>query len=180
MNKGFTMMLIYVIMIFSAVNFAQVPVISKEPVNKGVIEGQTATFFIQAQGDTLTYQWFKNDTLVVGATDSTYTTPSTILSDNKSTFKCVVTNTAGSDTSNNAILYVTATGSRVTEGLQLLYNFNEAGGTIVNDSSGVGTPYNLDLDNPSAVTWTPKGMGVNDVAYINGDAPLTKVISWLP
>ncbi len=176
MNKMFTMVSIYIITIFSAVNFAQVPVITKEPVNKGVIAGQTATFFIQALGDSLKYQWFKNDTLVVGATDSAYTTPVTVLSDNKSKFNCVVTNSFGSDTSSKATLYVTAIGSRVTEGVQLLYNFNEASGTIVNDNSGIGSPYNLEFDNPSAVTWTPKGMGVNDIAYINGNSPLTKVI----
>ncbi len=176
MKKRLTMMLIYIITIFSVVNFAQVPVITKEPVSIGVIEGQTANFFIQVQGDSLTYQWYKNDTLIVAATDSAYTTPATVLSDNLANFKCIVTNPSGADTSTKATLYVTAIGSRVTEGIQVLYNFKEAGGTLVNDSSGAGAPYNLDLDNPSSVTWTPNGMGVNDVSYINGKSPLTKVI----
>ena len=28
--------------------------------NQGVIEGQTATFYVEATGDTLTYQWYKD------------------------------------------------------------------------------------------------------------------------
>ena len=176
MKRRITMMFFYIITIFSGVIFAQTPVITKEPENKYAIEGQTATFFIQAAGDSILYQWYKNDTLIVGATDSIYTTPATVFSDNLSKFNCIVTNSYGTDTSAKATLYVTAAGSRVTTGMQLLYKFNEGNGTTLNDSSGVGTPYNLGINNKSSVTWTPNGLGINEIAYITGSSSLSKVI----
>ena len=177
MKKRFPFLILSSIIIFSSVIFAQAPVITKQPLSQGVIEGQTATFLVQASGDTLTYQWYLNDnTLIIGATDSFYTTPATVVADNNSTFKCIVSNSFGSDTSDNAILYVTASGSRVTNGIQLFYDFKEAGGNTVNDKSGVGTPYNLAIENPAAVTWTPNGLGVNYIAYIENGSPATKVI----
>lgn len=177
MSKGLTLVLFYIITAFSIVNFAQAPNITSEPLNQGVIEGQTASFIVLAQGDSLTYQWFKNDTLIVAGTDSAYTTPATVLSDNLSEFYCVVTNPSGTDTSRKAILFVTASGSRVTEGMQLLYTFKEGSGSTVNDSSGVGAPYNLDIYNQSSVTWTPNGLGINSLPFIKGGVPLSKVIS---
>ncbi len=175
MNKGFLFKLFYLFIAFTVVNFAQAPVIVIEPQNRGVIEGQTASFFVQATGDSLSYQWYKNDTLITGANDSIYTTPATVLSDNLSKYKCVVTNSYGSDTSNAATLFVTASGSRVTEGLILLYNFNEAGGDTVLDNSGYGTPLGMKIFNTSAVSWTPKGLATNDKAFIRSNNA-TKVI----
>jgi len=178
MKKRFTMMISIIIIIFSSVIFAQSPTITNQPRNQGVIEGQTASFLVQASGDSLSYQWYLNDTtLIVGATDSVYITPPTTLANNKSKFKCTVKNPSDSITTSNATLFVTAIGSRVTEGVQVLYDFKEAGGTSINDQSGVGTPYNLGLLNPAAVTWTPKGLGVNYFAYINNENPATKVIN---
>lgn len=175
MKKGFLFKLFYLFAAFTVVNFAQAPVVVTQPQNRGVIEGQTASFFIQATGSSITYQWYKNDTLITGANDSLYTTPATVLSDNLSKFKCVVTNSFGSDTSNAATLYVTASGSRVTEGLILLYNFNEAGGDTVLDNSGYGTPLGMKIFNTSAVSWTPKGLATNDKAFIRSNTA-TKVI----
>jgi hypothetical protein len=77
----------------------------------------------------------------------------------------------------NATIQITSSGSRVIDGLQLLYDFKEAGGDTIHDNSSVGTPYNLELDNPSAVTWTPNGLGINDLAYINTAPAATKVIT---
>lgn len=176
MNKRLTLVLIYTIFSFTSVIFAQSPVITQQPMNRGVIEGQTATFSTLAQGDSLAYQWYKNDTLIVSATDSVYITPSTVLSDNKSKFKCVVTNPSGSDTSQAATLYVTAIGTRVTEGQTLLYNFNEATGNMIYDNSGVGSPLDMKIDNTSAISWTPKGLGTNDTAFIRTSTSATKVI----
>ena len=56
----------------------------------------------------LSYQWQKGATNIAGATSSSYTTPATILADNGSTFRVVVTNAAGSVPSNSATLTVTA------------------------------------------------------------------------
>ncbi|HAB52240.1 MAG TPA: hypothetical protein DCE80_08745, partial [Ignavibacteriales bacterium] len=99
MKKRFTMMISIIIIIFSSVIFAQSPTITKQPINQGVIEGQTATFLVQASGNSLSYQWYLNDTtLIVGATDSVYVTPPTTLFNNKSKFKCTVKNFSDSIT----------------------------------------------------------------------------------
>jgi hypothetical protein len=52
------------------------------------------------------YQWLKNGTAVIGATSSKYTTPPTTDADNRTLFVVVVSNSAGSVTSNAATLNV--------------------------------------------------------------------------
>jgi hypothetical protein len=54
----------------------------------------------------LSYQWRKNGANITGATSASYTTPATTASDNGSLFSVVVSNSAGSVTSNNATLTV--------------------------------------------------------------------------
>jgi len=89
------------------------PEISTNPVSQTVAATQTATFVVNASGSpTPTYQWqsspnggtFAN---ISGATSATYTTPAAAISDNGTQFQCVVTNTAGSATSEPATLTVT-------------------------------------------------------------------------
>lgn len=178
MRKTFSLKTVLLLSIFSISLYAQSPVITVQPHDQGIIEGQTATFEVVASGDSLTYQWYLNDTtLIVGATDSIYTTPAVIPADNLSQFKCIVTNSFGSDESNNAILYVTAAGSRVSNGVQLLYDFKEATGKTVYDQSGIGTAYNLTMYNPKAFTWTPNGLGTNYIPYLYNSNPASKIIN---
>src|SRR6267378_1131942 len=81
--------------------------ISGQPANQTVTTGQPATFSVVASGTApLTYQWRKNGTGISGATSSTYTTPATTSGDNGATFAAVVSNSAGSVTSNAATLTV--------------------------------------------------------------------------
>jgi Immunoglobulin domain/Immunoglobulin I-set domain len=88
---------------------ATAPSITAQPTNRTVSVGQTATFSVTATGTApLTYQWKKGGTAIVGATAATYTTPATAIGDSGSTFLVVVTNAAGSQTSNSAQLTVTA------------------------------------------------------------------------
>src|SRR5205809_1062152 len=54
----------------------------------------------------LSYQWQKNATAISGATSASYTTPATTSADNGAKFVVVVSNTAGSVTSNAATLTV--------------------------------------------------------------------------
>jgi hypothetical protein len=84
------------------------PAITTQPANKTVTAGQTAAFSVTASGTTpLTYQWQKNNANISGATSATYTTPATTLAMSGSTYRCIVTNSAGSATSNPATLTVT-------------------------------------------------------------------------
>ncbi len=83
------------------------PSITTHPVNQSVGVGQTATFSVAATGTpTLSYQWQKNNANIGGATSASYTTPPTVIEDNNSTFRCVVTNAYGNATSNPATLTV--------------------------------------------------------------------------
>jgi Immunoglobulin domain/Immunoglobulin I-set domain len=92
------------------VNTAAVaPSITSQPANQTVTVGQTASFTVSASGTApLSYQWRKNNANITGATSSAYTTPTTTTADSGSTFSVMVTNSAGSATSNNAILNVNA------------------------------------------------------------------------
>lgn len=84
------------------------PSVTSQPSSTSVVEGQSATFSVAASGTApLTYQWRRNGTNIAGATGSSYTTPATVLADNGATFSVVVSNSAGSATSNNATLSVT-------------------------------------------------------------------------
>ncbi len=83
------------------------PTITAHPANQSVAPGQAATFSVVASGSSpLSYQWQKNSAAIAGATSPSYTTPPTALSDNGSTYRCVVSNTAGTATSNSASLSV--------------------------------------------------------------------------
>ncbi|MEK9139245.1 MAG: immunoglobulin domain-containing protein, partial [Bacteroidota bacterium] len=85
------------------------PTITTHPLNQTVTEGQTATFSVTATGTpSPTYQWQKNNVDISGATSASHTTPATILADNGATFRCVVSNVAGTVTSNSATLTVTS------------------------------------------------------------------------
>jgi unsaturated rhamnogalacturonyl hydrolase len=85
-----------------------VPSLVTQPANQTVTAGQTATFSVVATGTApLSYQWQKSGANIAGVTSSSYTTPATTSADNGATFRVVITNAAGSMTSNSASLTVT-------------------------------------------------------------------------
>jgi len=85
------------------------PTITQQPANKSAAVGQTATFSVVASGTApLSYQWQKGTTNIANATSSSYTTPVTVMGDNNSQFRVVVSNSVNSVTSNFATLTVTA------------------------------------------------------------------------
>lgn len=89
------------------------PSITTQPGNATVKAGETATFTIAANGTDLTYQWKidRNDgngwVNIDGATAASYTTSTVDISCNGFKYQCVVSNSAGTDTSNTAVLTVT-------------------------------------------------------------------------
>jgi hypothetical protein len=109
---------------------AVVPAITTQPTNQRVVVGQTATFTVAANGTApLSYQWQKGTTPIAGAAASSYTTPATTLADDASTFQVVVSNSAGSITSNGATLTVAA-GTTLTSGVDVTtykYDLNRSG-----------------------------------------------------
>ena len=89
------------------------PSITTQPGNATVKAGEIATFTIAASGTDLIYQWKidRNDgngwVNIDGATAASYTTSTVDISCNGFKYQCVVSNSAGTDTSNTAVLTVT-------------------------------------------------------------------------
>ncbi len=84
------------------------PHITSHPQSKTVNTGDSVTFSVGAGGDApLTFQWYHNNALVAGATDSSYTIPFATTADN-GTYMVNVWNDAGIATSHNATLSVNA------------------------------------------------------------------------
>src|SRR5216684_1556989 len=80
---------------------AVAPTITAQPTDQRVVIGAVATFTVSANGTApLTYQWQRGTASIAGATASSYTTPATTLADDAATFQVVVSNSAGSVTSN--------------------------------------------------------------------------------
>src|SRR5437762_1825488 len=83
------------------------PAITTQPASQMVTAGETAT--VTATGTApLSYQWQRNGTAIDAATAASYTTPASTASDNGDQFTVVVSNTAGSMTSNAAALTVSS------------------------------------------------------------------------
>ena len=84
------------------------PAFTKEPTNIVAAAGTSVSFVSLATGSApLIYQWFKNDALVVGATNATLTFANVSWSQ-AGTYKVTVTNLFGSATSSNAQLTIYA------------------------------------------------------------------------
>ncbi len=101
-----------------AVNASQTPdvtapSITTQPGNATVKVGETATFTLAASGTALTYQWQidRNDgngwVNIAGANEASYTTSTVNISCSGFKYQCVVSNSAGTVTSNTAVLTVT-------------------------------------------------------------------------
>jgi uncharacterized protein YjdB len=122
------------------VNFA----INTQPSNQSVNAGQTAQFSVTASGLNLTYQWYKNGSAISGATNSSYTTPSTTSLDNNSSYYVSVTDsTRGTLTSNSAtltVVYTTLSNLQISEVSTCYYYNDTCWFEIYNPTS---TPINL-------------------------------------
>lgn len=154
------------------------------PVNQAINQGNSATFSVSVNSGTtpITFQWQRsvdqnvnNFTNISGATNFSYTIPSVSYSMNNYWYRCVATNDSGQVTSNYAVLTVNLPNERVTDGLQVLYDFKEGSGTTVNDVSGVGDPLNLTINNTGSVYWTPKGLNVINEVRIKSSEAASKI-----
>ena len=131
----------------------QPAVITQHPANQTVSEGQTATFSVSASGtQPLNYQWQRNAADIPGAMGATYALAGVVAADNGASFRCLVNNSFGFVTSNDAILTVTTnrapTGTIVQPAAGTLYS---AGQTI--SFSGTGTDPEEGTLPAAAFTW---------------------------
>lgn len=100
------------------------PVITKQPASAAVTEGENVTFAVTATGDGITYRWYKNGAAIDGATGAAYTFAAA-LADNGAVFRCEVSNSAGTVTSNEATLTVSE--KNTPKPMLLLGNVSEEG-----------------------------------------------------
>jgi len=99
---------IYKGLLSNAATLALAPAITTQLNSSSVTAGSAASFSVVASGTApLTYQWIKDGSSISGATSSTYSISSTSTS-NAGSYTVVITNSAGSVTSNAATLTVTA------------------------------------------------------------------------
>ena len=152
------------------VNAAAVaPSITAQPASQTVTAGQTATFSVSANGTApLSYQWRRNGTNISGATSSSYTTPATATTDSGSTFSVVVTNSAGSATSNNAVLNVNAAAVAPSITAQPGNQSVTAGQTATFSVSATGTA-------PMSYQWRKNGTSISGATASSYTTPATSM-----
>jgi len=150
------------------VNAAAVaPSITSQPASQTVTVGQTAAFTVSASGTApMSYQWRKNNANITGATSSSYTTPATTTADSGSTFSVMVTNSAGSATSNNAILNVNAAAVAPSITTQPANQTVTAGQTATFIASATGTA-------PMSYQWRKNGTNITGATSNSYSTPAT-------
>lgn len=83
------------------------PVILGQPQPLGALRGSPASFTVQAQGDSLAYQWLRNGVEIPSANGPTLTFSSVESADSGAQFRCRVSNSAGSVLTDPVALTVT-------------------------------------------------------------------------
>lgn len=149
--------------------FPGAPVISEQPNNRTAQVGQKATFWAGVTNDSppASYQWMTNSTggptnAIVGATNSTYTTPALDMTYNGLNYSVAVSNVYGA--TNSALASLT-----VVSGPPAVYSATKTGNTtnvIVAFSKAVDpitglTPGNYSLN----VNGAPAGVSVLSASY---------------
>ncbi|HTY01694.1 MAG TPA: immunoglobulin domain-containing protein [Bacteroidota bacterium] len=145
------------------------PAVTGQPTNQVVGVGETATFTITATGSTpLQYQWQRNGSNILSnGNAASYTTPAAVKADSGAAFRCVVSNTAGADTSHVAYLLVGSFAPSITT--QPVSRTVQIGRTATFSVVATGTP-------PLTYTWLKNGAaigGADSASYTTPPASLT-------
>ncbi|HMA63870.1 MAG TPA: SUMF1/EgtB/PvdO family nonheme iron enzyme, partial [Chitinispirillaceae bacterium] len=82
------------------------PVISAHPSNQSLTVGDKATFTVAATGMNIKFQWQKGTVNISGAIAASFTTVPTTSIDDATTYRCIISNGGGADTSTIATLTV--------------------------------------------------------------------------
>jgi glucose/arabinose dehydrogenase len=132
---------------------SQAPSISQQPANKTAVVGASATFTVAATGSApLAYRWQRNMADIAGAASASYTLNNAQLSDNGARFRCIVSNSAGSATSTEAILTVTSDQPPTADITAPAAGSSFQGGQVIN-FAGTGTDPEDGALPASAFTW---------------------------
>ncbi|MEE8599927.1 immunoglobulin domain-containing protein, partial [Euzebya tangerina] len=90
------------------------PSITQQPTDQAACDGASATFTVVAEGDWLSYQWWKDNEEIPGATESWYTIDP-VSSLDEGYYEVLVSNACGSVASDLAILTVVELGPTITQ-----------------------------------------------------------------
>src|SRR6184192_3108333 len=143
------------------------PSIATQPTNQTVTIGQTATFMVVAAGTApLSYQWQENGTAISGATSASYTTAATSSSDNGAKFQVVVSNSAGSVTSNAVTLMVNAAAAAPSITTQPVNQTVTVGQTATFTVVATGTA-------PLSYQWKKNGAAISGATSASYTTPAT-------
>jgi alpha-tubulin suppressor-like RCC1 family protein len=93
------------------------PTVTASPVAQSVNVGGAASFTVAASGESLSYQWLRDDVPISGATTATYSISATVAGDDGAVFSAYVGNPAGYVTSGTAALTVLGTPALVSQPL---------------------------------------------------------------
>src|SRR5437588_263869 len=146
---------------------AVMPSISTQPTNQMVTPGQAATFSVVATGAApLSYQWQKNATAISGATAATNTTHRPTAADNGAQFVVVVSNSAGSVTSNAATLTVNSSATAPTITTQPANQTVTVGQTAAFTVVATGTA-------PLSYQWQKNGTAITGATSATYTTPAT-------
>ena len=132
------------------------PSIVVQPQSLTKNSGEQVIFSISATGtEPLNYQWNKNGVNIFGATSSTYTISSVSIIDNGAIFSCIVSNTVGTKTSNNAVLTVTSNIPTQTVIIFVEKIGNGNGGISIGGAT-ITLPYNITVLSGTSITMQAK------------------------
>jgi hypothetical protein len=144
----------------------QAPVITGQPANRTVSQGQTATFTVTATGPSLNYQWQR---LVSGSWTNVGTNSATLSISNSQpanagSYRVIVSNTFGSATSNTASLAVTVAGAAPTITTQPSSQQVNVGAAVSLNVVASGTaPLSYQWQKLVGATWT--NVGTNSATF---------------
>jgi len=142
------------------------PHITVQPVSQTVTAGQSTSFSVSAMGSGVTYQWQKNGGAITGATNSSYSTPLTTVSDSGSEFTVTVSNNFGSVTSNPALLTVNAAMSAPVITIQPSNQTVTVPNSAVFSAAAAGTA-------PMSYQWMRNGLSISGASGPTYTTPAT-------
>ena len=118
------------------------PTIIIDPENQLVCKNDNALFIVECSGVELSYQWYKDDIIINGATDSELEIHN-VTFDNEGLYNCIVTNIYGTDTSDYAELDINEVNTETIYGPNIV-STNEI--VIYNVDYSNGSTYEWDVD----------------------------------
>ncbi len=140
---------------FSTFSDAATLTVVTQPTPVTVVDGSNATFSVTNLGPAaITYQWQKNGTNIIGATNSSYTFTANYSTDNGRSYRVVVDGPGGPATSAGAILTVTPLSPVITTQPigTTVPDFSNATFSVV--AAGSGLTYQWQRHPPTNLTFT--------------------------